>query len=674
MAITLVGRWCKGVGIAGLVLALWGCGSTRAPVTASAAAPSQALAPAPKPASVPGAQAARVVPSEQLSKRAQEESKSLADARAASISAAAAAAAAKPAVSKTQGPAIPNGPAVWLYVSLTSQEYFMKAGLDGSVRTLVWENFLRKYKIPYVRTTTVELLEQVPGHSVLLIPSTPALSAREWAAVRAARERGVSVLSTWLTGVRNETGDWQGFDTMEKTLGARVAGNTEDSDDDGFMIVHGDNPVLHALAAGQRVWIDHKVKDFWPLRLVGKNYAAQIMTWGRTFSAEKQTGMIVFDEIKGAAGIHSRNVVFGFPEQVWLSSEPKHMEAIAYNTLGWLLRQPDAYLSAWPHPYQSGFVMAVEGGEDLGEVDLEFAKQLEAVGARGSYYLLSSSLERIAPMAKKIQRRGHELAFFGDKFEAYKGQSAEVQAKRLDSVPKVWEDVSIKLPAHPGFVAPMYSYDDTTYQLLLERGVGYYAGLMDATEARLPFFAKGTTDVNTGTVVLPLTQPGPEEATEEGDPDEGMQYFLKHLSLSDAMGGLSWVRIPTQTILAQEHQDLMFEHLKSRKGKMWMTTASDVTQWWRERAKIDARLEFEGERALLIVTVYGNQALKNPARVLVNLPKVGSRLRLQSPQADNPTPPVAAVDAWRSAVLLEDLDPGEYHWYLQFDAPGASSK
>lgn len=674
MAITLVGRWCKGVGIAGLVLSVWGCAPTRAPVTASGSGAATAVVAMPKPAPAAGAPALRVVPAEQLGKRAQEESKSLADARAAAIAAAAAAAAAKPVVaSKVQGPAIPNGPAVWLYVSLSSQDYYMKAGMDGSVRTLVWENFLRKYKIPYVRTTTVELLEQVPAHSVLLIPSTPALSAREWAAIRAARERGASVLSSWLTGVRNEAGEWQGFDTMEKVLGARVAGNTEDAEEDSFMIVHGDNPVLHALPAGNRVWMD-RVQEYWPLRLVGRNYAAHMMTWGRSYSADKPTGVIVYDEIKQASGAHSRNVVLGYPEQLWLTADPKMLEAIAHNALGWLFRQPDAYLAGWPHPYQSGFVLAVEEAEDIAEVDIDFAKNLESAGAKASYYLLSDSLVRTAPVAKRIQRRGHEIGYFGDKFEGFKGQSAADQARRMDAMQKGMEDAGIKLGAAPGFVAPMDSYDDTTHQLLLERRLGYYVSFMDATDTRLPFFPKGTADVNTATVVLPRTQPGPEEATEEGDPDEGMQHFLHQLELTQSMAALALIRIPTQTILAQEHQDLLFAHLKARKGKMWMTTGSDVAQWWRERAKISVRLEFEGERSLLVVTVHGSEALKNPARVLVNLPKAGGRLRLQSPQADNPTPAVAPVDAWRAAVLLEDLDPGEYLWYLQFDAPGTGQK
>ncbi len=670
----------RSMGSAILALLVVACAPTKAPMVASAGSVATAGSAAPRGATVGAVGAvgnagvARVVPAEQIERRAQEESKALANARAAAIASAAANAAARPApvAKKPEGPTIPSGPAVWLYVSLTSQAYLMKAGLDGSVRSMVWEGFLRKYKIPYMRTTSMDLLEQVPAHSVLLIPSAPALSEREMAAIRAARERGVSVLSTWLTGVRNEAGEWRGFDFMEKVLDVRVAGNTEDAEDDNFMIVHGNNPVQHALPAGNRVWLE-RAKDYWPLRLLGRNEAANMTNWGREYAPDKPTGVIVFDEQKQSTGTYARNVVLGYPEQLWLSAEPKHLEAIAHNALGWLFRQADAYLSNWPYPYQSGFVMAVEAGEDVAEVDVEFAKRLESVGAKGSYFVLSDSLTRAAPVIKRIQRRGHEIAYFGDKFDGFKDQSAETQTKRFDTMQKGMEEAGIKLGPQAGFVAPMSSYDETTRQLVLQRRFGHYTSFMDSTDARLPFFPKGSTDVNTATVVLPRTQPGPEEATEEGDPDEGMQHFLGQLRLSESMGGLSLIRIPAQTILAQEHLDLLFDHLKARKGKSWMVSGADVAQWWRERAKITAHLEFEGERALLVVTVYGSESLRHPAAVWVNLPRMGSRLRLQSLQADNPTPPVGPVDAWRAAVLLEDLDPGEYRWYLQFE-PGAAGQ
>lgn len=657
------GRWAMlGCGI--LVASLMGACSSSKPAVA------------PTPAGVAkSASAAAVVPAAQFEKRAQEEAKAAASARASAIAAAAAAAAAKPPVPvrKTDGPSLPAGPAVWIYVSLTSQSYYMKAGLEGSARSMVWETFLRKYKIPYVRVTAADLLEQVPAHSVLLLPSNAALSEREMAAIRAARERGVSVLSTWLTGVRDESGEWRGFEFMEKALDVRVAGNTEDGEDDNFMILHGDNPITHALPAGTRVWLE-RVKDMLPLRLVGKNYAANIMDWSRTYSHDKKTGVITFDEQKQSSGNYSRVVNFGYPEQVWMSADPKQLEAIAHNALAWLFRQSDAYLASWPHPYASAMVLAVEGAEEVAEVDFEFAKRFDSIGGRATYYVLSDNLGKSSTVVKRIQKRGHEIAYFGDKFDGFKDQSRATQTKRLDNMLKGVEDAGIKVGEGAGFVAPMDSYDKITEELLLERGIGHYLSFMDATDARLPFFAKGTVDVNKATVVLPRTQPGPEEATEEGDPDEGMQNFLEEFALSESMGGLSVIRIPTQTILSEPHRDLFFDHLKQRKGKMWMASAGDVAQWWRGRAKVSVRLEANAKAPILVVSVQGSEPVKEKTAVWVNLPSATSRLRLESADMDDPTPPIVKLDSWRSGVLLDGLVPGEYCWYLYFDGSALSVK
>ncbi|NDP48474.1 MAG: polysaccharide deacetylase family protein [Sulfuriferula multivorans] len=569
-------------------------------------------------------------------------------------------------------PALPTGPVAWLYASAPTKTYLIKTGVDASVNVRVWETFLRKYQIPYFRVGSVEALEKMQS-GVLILPSTVVLGEREKSAIVNFRGRGGSVLSTWLTGVRNETGEWSGFDFMERTLDVRVVGNTEDAEDDNFIIVHGDNPVSHHLAAGTRVWTE-RVKDMLPLRLVGKHYAAQIMDWSRTFSSKKKTGVITFDERPEASGKSSRSVVLGYPEQVWLSADPKLIEAMAYNAVLWLLRQPEAYVAAWPHPYHGGFVLAVEAAEEVAEVDLDFAKKLEESGAKGTYYVLGENISKSAAVVKKLQARGHEIGYFGDKFEGFKNQSATKQATRLATMRKLIADAGVVLPANASFDAPMDSYDQTTAQLLVDGSFGSYIAFMDDTEARLPIFAKQSGDHRRPTVVLPRTQAGPEESIEEGDPEVGLQNFFDELTLSGQMGALSIIRIPAQSLLTEKQRGEVVSYLKSHRESLWLSTSSKVAQWWRDRSRVSARIEPDPKAPLLIVTVLAESSPKELVAIQVNLPYIGARLRLESPQAHKPSPTVGKVDAWRSAVLLDELAPGEYRWYLHFDPPATSEK
>jgi hypothetical protein len=579
---------------------------------------------------------------------------------------------ARPTAAKTTETTRPNGPVVWLFSSSASQAYLQKTGVDAAAITRVWDQFLRKYKVPVVRIASAEDLEQI-GTGVLLLPSAVILSDREKVAIANFRAKGGSVLASWQNGVRKESGEWLGYDFMEKTLSVSVAGTTEDAPDDNFMIAHGDNPVTHHLPAGTRVWLE-RIKGLPTLRLNAPHYAANIMDWARTFTPKVPTGVIAFDERSEGVNKSSRVVVLGYPEQAWLSADPKQLEAIAHNALSWLFRQPESYVAAWPFPHRAGLVMAVEAVEEVADIELDFAQKLEDVGGRATYYALTSNMAKSAPVLRKLQARGHEIGYLGDKFEGFKDQPAETQSKRLDAMRKSSTEAGLQIAERAGFNPPLESYDKVSEQLLRERGYDSYIAFMDASDARLPQLAQPYADVRRATVILPRTQPGPEDAMSEGDPDEGLQKFLEELDLSIQMGGLALVRIPTQTIMSPAQVTKMFDHLRTQRGKAWMSTSAKVAQWWRDRSRISASVESSEKGAMLRVRVVGALSPKEPVAVWVNLPQARARLRLESPLVDNPLPQVSRIDDWRSAIVLQELEPGEYEWYLHFDETTAATK
>lgn len=568
-------------------------------------------------------------------------------------------------------PSAPIVPRVLLYASPTTRAFFATSGFDVKDNLRTWEVFLRKYKIPYLVLTSVEQLEKSPS-GVLLLPSTVAMSDREMQAVINFRTTGGSVLATWLTGVRNEGGEWRGFGFMESALDVKVVGSTESDEHDNFMIVHGDNPVAHSLPAGMRVWLE-RVKNWYPLRLFGRNSAAQIMGWTRAFVPGKPTATIVFDERSLSNGKLSRSVVLGYPERLWSSAYPHLIEAVAHNALMWLLRQPDVYVSAWPAPYTSAFVMAVYSPDVIDEVDLDFAKQLEAAGGHATYYVLSENAKKAANIVKQIQSRGHEVGFMGDRFKGFKDQPLVEQAKRFDTMRREFKEAGIDVAPDVGFYAPMESFDKNTEKLLKERSFGHYVAFMDASEARLPFVAPidvGMAKPAKPLVVLPRTQSGPEDEESEGA--TGMRDFLSELAHAEQMAGLSVVRIPNQTVLDKAQVTEMFSQLKARRDRMWIASASQVADWWRERERVSANLETGDAGPLLVVSIAGSGPLKPAATVWVNLPQSGGTLRLVARDGNARVPRITGVDARRVAVVLEGFAPGEYRWTMYFDRPIAS--
>ncbi len=565
-------------------------------------------------------------------------------------------------------------PMVHLYASPTNQSYLATGGLDAKNNLRVWESFLRKYKIPFQLVTTAERLEATQS-GVLLLPTTVALSQREKQAVIAFRARGGSVLTSWLTGVRSENGTWLGFDFMERALDVKVLGTNATDKDDNFMMPYCDNPVTHHLPAGQRTWLE-RVKEWPVLRLVGKNSSAEVMDWLRTFTPDKPRSALVFDERAQPTGTVSRNVVMGWPERLWLSADPKLLEAMSYNALRWLLHQPSAYVSAWPHPYHSAFMLTIFVVDVIADSDLKLAKSLEDLGGRATYYAMSKNTAKAAAMLKTLQSRGHELGYLGDDLVGFKGQSEAIQGNRLDAMRRIMKESGLDLTADAGFHPPMESYDKTTEKLLKERAFGHYIAYMDASDARLPFIAPaeaGTASSGKALVVLPRTQSGPEDAMEEGDPEDGLKAFLNELELAEKMEGLSIVRMPNQSLLTEDQMGEIFKHLKARRSHMWMPNAKQVADWWRERDRVSIRLDAAADKTELTVTVKGDVPLQQAVSVWVNLPESGSSLRLiPSGRAEN-LPKLAVVDDWRAAVVLTGLTPGTHRWQLQFNKASISA-
>ena len=73
--------------------------------------------------------------------------------------------------------------------------------------------------------------------------------------------------------------------------------------------------------------------------------------------------------------------------------------------------------------------------------------------------------------------------------------------------------------------------------------------------------------------------------------------------------------------------------------------------------------------ALLTVVISGQGVLREPVMVLANLPQPGATLRLvpDNDAAQVPVPKLLPFDAWRSALILDALAPGTYHWFIDFE-------
>ena len=570
-------------------------------------------------------------------------------------------------------PPDPASVRVWLFASLASQAHLMKLGADPTTGIRMWESYLQLHRLPFARITSAAEIDQAPVSGILVLPSTVVMSEAEKQAVRHWRERGGSVLSTWLTAAHSPAGVPTGYAFMRDVLDVEVAGNTQDEEEDTYMMMHGDNPVSHSLPAGMRVWLE-RVPNQLPLRLVGKQEAAQIMSWARDVDAKKPAGLIAFNERQMASGLSSRTVTLGYPEQNWLRSDPRQLSAVTHDVLSWLLREPHAYVGAWPNPYQSATLLAIQAAEPVDQTEIDMGASYRKLGGLATYYVLGTNITRALPAVKKIMAQGHEIGFYGDQFEAFAPQPEADQASRLDTMQKQLAQAGVKVAAPVSFAAPMDSYDDTTRRLLAQQQFGNYLAFMELSDSSLPFVASRNPDGSAQTVVLPRTLMGPEDAVTEQGPD-GMSNFLAALALSSRMGGLSVVRIPSENLIPVEQRPRLFSGLAGLREQTWMASAQQIANWWRQREGVSVELAPHPQGYLLTATVTQAGSNADSTSIWLNLPRPNSKVLLQPLQKAGKVPTVVIKDNWRAALVLKKPAVGQHSWLLKFeDGPAPDKK
>jgi hypothetical protein len=582
---------------------------------------------------------------------------------------------------------------IWLYTSVASQQSKMRLGIDPTTALRIWEGYLREARLPSARVSDHQHLDALPSDGLLILPSTIVLNDAEKRAVQAWRERGGSVLSTWRVGTHSADGQFVNHDFMRDTLDVQVVGDTEAQPADVFLILHGEELISHSIPAGTRMWLERVPKQL-PLRMIGQRDAAQMTDWSRNYSAKLPSSAVTFSERQMKSGQYSRVVNLGFAEQNWQRSDPKVLKALADGVTAWLLHRPSAYLGRWPYPFRSASLISMQAGELPDQRDLAFARKLESINGRLTLYVVGIDAGSALALARQFQQGGHEIAYLGDEYEPFRGQSIVKQAQRMDSMRRYFSKASLP-PADPSSLAiPADTYDQTTLAVAAARGFNNILGFTEVSEDQLPVFLKRSTnsgtlttaasgmtatwmslaalpepaprDVSGGMLILPRTLPGPEEAI-AGDAASGFDTFLKSFNTAHRAGGLAVVRLPTQTSMTASQTQAFFETLSRVQTQTWITTASQLTAWWRQRAAI-AFSESSDETGLIVNAVVPKGAVPSaPLSIWVTLPRRLARLRLDALEGSGELPRIAELEPDRTALVWRPPGPGKYRWKISFD-------
>jgi Polysaccharide deacetylase len=562
-------------------------------------------------------------------------------------------------------PALVVAQEVVLLRSETTVAAFTAGGSDYAKNLGIWREFFKRKNIKF-RELPVTQLEQVVA-GVMVLPSAVALTPQERSLIDARLKNGVSLLGSWAAGARDAQFAWLGYGQIERWFGATVQADVRAESEDRFLLPFGETPLTMDTPAGRRIYLGKIAEPM--LRVKSNHLAARYSVWARESSpAVRALGAVSFEEKDGA-----RRVYFGFPEAAWLTAGER-LDTLAASSIQWLLRQPQATKSAWPHPAQSAFFMEMDT-EDKYDNALVFARQLEQRKLRSTFYSVTEIARQSQATLKALAEK-HEIGLHGDVHDGFKGQPPAVQEERLNKQVSTLKSLLGQGWLLNGFRAPLESFDQATESALLRLGVNHHVSGVNASDEALPYFALDNgakVPAEKALVVIPRVLLDDVNYVNMGISQAAQVASVMMAAFQDVVAtrGIGLFSVHSQnfgvgSVLEQQVPQLL-DAVVASKGAVWFPTGSQVQAWWRERERI----------SLSVTTLPGHSGLK----LRIEVAPGGTRLlrvTLTAPTADSAptlqnTPKLAAfgakliaLDRFRHGLVFEHLAAGTHEFQVNF--------
>ncbi len=581
-------------------------------------------------------------------------------------------------------PAFANAPTdkpIYLYGSPLTVEYFKANGTSNNTALTMWRKYLRKACRCFEEITRAELLGKLkPG--LLILASSEVLDDEERKAIQGFAASGGSLLATGLTGTRGARGELKGHDFVNALFKIRVKGEfTRANNEDWFMMPFGDGPLTWAMPAQRRMYMGDAAQNM--LRVESTNLAAVVMNWDREKDEVGPNGVIAFNETD-----KYRGVFFGFPESAWNFAKPSELLAILNGTISWLQREPRLVKSAWPNANMAAHLMEMDT-EDKFFSASNFAKELESIGVRGTFYSVTSEAAKYPDVVKDLIARGHEMAYHADVHLGFEGVRPAKQDERIKNM--VAEMTTLVGPDTPrlatGFRAPTESYDAVTEIMLRRYGMLHHAADPSSTEDRLPFFSKVEPKLgpDQALVVLPRTQYDDVSYTALDFTAKEVLSSLKYdLDLVVQGGAFGLLSVHTQNyvdegMLPKVMPDYM-KYVATYKDRIWIPRADQIAAWWRKRALVtvtqvaavnSAKQAENSEKPEPSKDIVLRMSVTAPGHVegltvFAMNPKSGVTPVVQARSGSAARVRVKLVDAFRSALVFDRLDTGDFEYVIRY--------
>ena len=555
---------------------------------------------------------------------------------------------------------------VYLYSSPITAAFFSANGTSYDALKMRWREYLRTYYgKAYREVSRADLLAGLqPG--VLVLGSAVLLDDQERKAINTYADAGGSVLATWGTGARDGRGKWAGYGFIEDLFQMKVLGPVAQDDNLRFLNTFGDHPLTWTIPGGERIFLGDIAET--PLRVRSANLAGRYFDWQRFPAPKDSNGAIAYLE-KG----NSRRVYLGFSESSWEYDERLELPKVVDSIIAWLRRQPMVYKSAWPEGELSAQLLEMDT-EDKFANALNFAKDLDAVNIRGTFYSLTGIALKNRETVEKLAQK-HEIGYHAEIHVGFKGKDARAQEARLDTmVSEMRETIGTRaLSKVTGFRAPTESWDQTTEKLLRKIGIRHHVTNPAASESRVPSFSRSEPELSTeeAIVILPRTQmddlnyQGLKLSFEKAS--ELLSLDFDYLHEAGALGVFS---VHSQNYapdgLMAKLTPPYLKRLQAHREDTWAASGEEIAAWWRARERVIFD-PFKSTASSFSFEVRDPGNVKGLTFFVTHPAKDREPKSVKPTLAGSPQPQLVRIDAYRSALIFKNtLTTGHYAYSLEF--------
>lgn len=420
-----------------------------------------------------------------------------------------------------------------------------------------WELFLMQKKIPYSVIYDRDLESGiVDDYDILILPSVNNISSEELKSMKEFLNSGNSILSVGsklsvdendLTNEFKNTNDLLGINCEEFT-GEETSFNQYLNFNPAFVEVNGNDGILQISTKQKPLICNPSKSDIASLGFINTNKQGDLQT--SMIYGMKDNGKIVW------IGFNPDAVIGG-------KSDAEEFKNLIINSINWLDKKPDVWLSYSPEGKNSATIILIENNINL---ESELIEKLNSQGIE-PYLIISPSQKLSKSVLDEFKSENlildlSDLSIDGDGFEQ----------KFADEVMKINNQLGINIK----IVLAQESLIKNKSILSLLNDVGVTVFLMRENNAELP------TVIDNQYLLLPYSS-------------DDRENYLR--------GGVNFITFKPLILCDKNPEDdFLIKISKTKSSRTWMTNLDALKNWWLTRNKISLTLNpvLENSATLII--------------------------------------------------------------------------